>query len=270
MAKPIIRWAGGKAKLAPQILAMMPERFGTLIEPFMGGAAVSLAMGNGHRIRLNDINPELVITYDQVGFRLRQVVSVLARWENSKEEYLRIRAMDWTRLTAAEIAARFIYLNKLAVKGLYRVNKSGGFNVPYDHTADKKEVIDMPTLTAAAEIFAKADITCGSFKNAMLSAEPGDVVFCDPPYVPFSKNGFVNYSATGFTEEDHKALASLVKELHENGVHVIVTNSNTPLVRELYKDFPTTEVCTRNSMNTSGSGASSYTEVIVDATIRGT
>lgn len=254
--------------MAPTILSMLPEKFGTLIEPFAGGAAVSLASGHGKFI-LNDINMELIVTYEMVAFKLDEVIRILRIWENSPEEYTKVRSMYWPDLPAPWIAARFIYLNRLCVKGLYRVNKSGGFNVPYDHTSSKKLVVDEYVLRQASEVFKKAEVMCGDFVRAMGMAKPGDVVFCDPPYVPFSKNGFVNYSATGFNENDHAVLADKVKDLYRAGISVILTNSNTSLVRELYIDFPIVEVATRNNMNTSGRGESSYTELVVDARVGG-
>lgn len=248
------------------ILSRFPSQFGTLIEPFAGGAAVSLASGRD-RIVLNDINPELIITYEMVAFKLSQVISQLNAWGTSREDYLAIRSMTWTSMMPVQIAARFIYLNKLGVKGLYRVNKKGGFNTPYDHTASGKRIVDLPTLQAASEIFQRIEISCGHYSRVMDRALPGDLIFCDPPYVPFSKNGFVNYSATGFSEDDHRELAECVKRCRARGVHVILTNSDTPLVRELYKDLPIIEIITKNSMNTSKAGDKSYVELMINGVI---
>lgn len=138
----------------------------------------------------------------------------------------------------AEAAARTIYLNRTCYNGLYRVNKKGQFNVPYGKYKNPK-ICDTEALHAASQALRKADIVCGDYFLVLEHyAQPGDFIFLDPPYLPISEySDFKRYTKEQFYEEDHVELAKQVMRLHEKGCHVILTNSNHPLVHELYAPF---------------------------------
>lgn len=176
--------------------------------------------------------------YRQVAGQVDGVIAHLNKYENTSEMFYAVRGLDYSRLSEVEAAARTIYLNKTCFNGLYRVNKKGQFNVPFGKYANPK-ICDIDTLYAASEALKKAEIVCGDyFKILQHYAQPDDFIFLDPPYLPVSQYAdYKRYTKEQFYEEDHIELAKVVKQLHELGCHIILTNSNHPLVHELYAPF---------------------------------
>ena len=185
-----------------------------------------------------DSNPELINMYRQVADHVDDVIECLKMYENTSEMFYLVRGQDWTKLPKAEAAARIIFLNKTCFNGLYRVNKKGQFNVPFGKYKNPK-ICDENGLRAASEILKKAEIICGDYLLVLEHyAQPGDFIFLDPPYLPISDySDFKRYTKEQFYEEDHVELAKMVMTLHERGCYVILTNSNHPLVHELYAHF---------------------------------
>ncbi|MCP4217680.1 MAG: Dam family site-specific DNA-(adenine-N6)-methyltransferase [bacterium] len=235
--KPILKWAGGKQQLLPQLLPAIPREYGTYLEPFIGGGALLFAL-NPDKAIIADSNPELVNLYTTAALYTEELIEALKDFKIDKESFYEVRARDTATLSDIEKAARTIYLNKTCFNGLYRVNKDGGFNVPYgDH---KNPRICAPDeLRAAAEVLRKCSIIEGDYKAVLKEhAKEGDFVFLDPPYLPISKYAdFKRYTKEQFYEEDHTDLANEVRRLHELGCYVLLTNSNHPLVHELYDGF---------------------------------
>ena len=185
-----------------------------------------------------DSNPELINMYRQVADHVDDVIECLKMYENTSEMFYLVRGQDWTKLPKAQAAARTIFLNKTCFNGLYRVNKKGQFNVPFGKYKNPK-ICDENGLRAASEILKKAEIICGDYLLVLEHyAQPGDFIFLDPPYLPISDySDFKRYTKEQFYEEDHVELAKMVMTLHERGCYVILTNSNHPLVHELYAHF---------------------------------
>ena len=251
--KPILKWAGGKTQLLDELLPRVPSSYGRYIEPFFGGGALFFALLPDDAI-IADSNPELINVYRQVADNVDEVIDCLSKYVNTSEAFYSARSLDWENLSKAEAAARTIYLNRTCYNGLYRVNKKGGFNVPYGRYSNPK-ICDPEALRVASAALKRAKILCGDYFLVLDHyAQPGDFVFLDPPYLPISENAdFKRYTKEQFYKEDHIELAKMVKQLHERGCHVILTNSNHPLVHELYGAFDIDVVPTKRHISCNGS-----------------
>ena len=201
-----------------------------------------------------DSNPELINMYRQVAANVDEVIQYLKKYENTSEMFYTVREQEWSQLPKAEAAARTIFLNRTCFNGLYRVNKQGKFNVPYGKYANPK-ICDEDGLKAASEALKKAEILCGDYLLVLDHyAQPGDFVFLDPPYLPISEYAdFKRYTKEQFYEEDHIELAKIIMRLQERGCHIILTNSNHPLVHELYAPFTIDVIQTKRHISCNGS-----------------
>jgi DNA adenine methylase len=275
-AKPFIKWAGGKTKLLPTLLSIFPSKVHGYYEPFIGGGSVFYAMTAANRFDrafLNDWNKELVNCYRVVrGFPEELMTFLRAREVEYAEapatmfEAFRnlndYRANLWKG--PIERAGLFIFLNKSCFNGLHRVNKKGQFNVPWG----KKPTItsfDQDNILACSEALGGTTmLRDGDFAAAVETAEPGDLVYFDPPYVPLNPTAnFTSYTEVGFGLADQQRLASLYRQLSDRGVAVVLSNSDTPLVRELYQGFDLREVQVKRAINSKGEGRGAVGELIV-------
>lgn len=252
LAKPILKWAGGKTQMLGDLLPKVPSSYGKYIEPFFGGGAMFFAL-QPERAVIADSNPELINLYRQVADHVDDVICQLKKYENTQEMFYAVREQDWTMLPEAEAAARTIFLNKTCFNGLYRVNKKGQFNVPFGKYKNPR-ICDEEGLKAASAALKKAEIVCGDYLLVLEHyAQPGDFIFLDPPYLPISEySDFKRYTKEQFYEEDHVELAKMVKTLHERGCYVILTNSNHPLVHELYAPFTIDVIQTKRHISCNG------------------
>lgn len=235
------------------LLPKVPSSYGRYIEPFFGGGAMFFALQPENAI-IADSNPELINMYRQVAANVDEVIQYLKKYENTSEMFYTVREQEWTQLPKAEAAARTIFLNRTCFNGLYRVNKQGKFNVPYGKYANPK-ICDEDGLKAASEALKKAEILCGDYLLVLDHyAQPGDFVFLDPPYLPISEYAdFKRYTKEQFYEEDHIELAKIIMRLQERGCHIILTNSNHPLVHELYAPFTIDVIQTKRHISCNGS-----------------
>jgi DNA adenine methylase len=246
-ATPFLKWVGGKGKLERALSAWYPPGVELMrhVEPFMGGGALFFARAP-QRALLCDINRDLVQTYVSVRDELSVVVRHLKRLAQAhgEESYYQVRERYNARAhkTLAERAALFIYLNKTCFNGLYRVNKSGHFNVPMGRYA-KPAIADVDTLSAASQRLARADIRCAPFEALIAEAKPGDFVYLDPPYEPVSRTAnFTAYASDGFTQADQTRLRDIFRELDRRGSKLMLSNSDVPFIRELYRGYQIDEV----------------------------
>lgn len=262
--KPIMKWAGGKTQMLKDILPQVPEYPGKYIEPFFGGGALYFSQEPENAV-IADSNPELINMYVQVANSVDAIIEILKTYENTEEVFYNIRAFDWTQLTPVEAAARTIYLNKTCFNGLYRVNRKGQFNTPFGRYKNPK-ICDENLLRSVSDLLKKATIICGDYLDVLKQyAMPGDFVFLDPPYIPVSEYAdFKRYTKEQFYENDHRNLAEEVKRLQKLGCYVILTNSNHPLVHELYADFEIQIVDTKRAISSKGSSRKGK-DVIVKA-----
>lgn len=236
-----------------ELLPRVPSSYGRYIEPFLGGGALFFAL-QPERAVIADSNPELINLYRQVSSHVEDVVCCLQKYENTSEMFYYVRSLDWTCLSGPEAAARTIYLNKTCFNGLYRVNKKGQFNVPYGRYK-KPKICDAKALYAASYALQKADIICGDYILVLARyAQPGDLLFLDPPYLPvYGYSEFTKYTKKQFDVEEHLKLAKAVRILHERGCFILLTNSNHPIVRKLYEPYQVDVIQTKRDITCHGS-----------------
>ncbi len=261
-ARPFIKWVGGKRQLLPELVARMPKEFGTYHEPFVGGGALFFEVRPKMAV-LSDVNVRLVRTYRGVRDNVNEVIRLLKTYPHDKPFFLRMREQDIDAGTDAEVAAWFIYLNKTCFNGLYRVNKKGGFNVPFGDFKNPT-ICDEDNLRACSEALQTTRIVCGDFSGVLLRASPGDFVYMDSPYVPLSAtSSFTSYTEKGFGPDDQKLLRDVAVKLKQRSAHVLLSNSSAGMVRELYKDFVVEEVMAKRSVNCQGAGRGNIAELLI-------
>ncbi|WP_229711380.1 Dam family site-specific DNA-(adenine-N6)-methyltransferase [Pectinatus frisingensis] len=260
--KPLLKWAGGKTQLLKEIIPRMPRQYKNYIEPFIGGGALFFAVQPSNGI-IADSNAELINVYQQVSSHVEDVIHYLERYENTEEMFYAVRRQEWQGLPPAEAAARMIYLNHTCFNGLYRVNKKGKFNVPFGHYK-KPNICNADNLRAAAQVLQKVKIVCSDYLQVLSKyAKFGDFVFLDPPYIPVSKYAdFKRYTKRQFGKQDQVNLADKVKDLQDIGCSIILTNSNHPMVHELYHDFKIDIVPAKRYISCNGQGRNGEDTII--------
>ena len=254
---PFVKWAGGKNQLLDKLHNRVPNSYGTYYEPFIGGGALLLNERPKKAI-ISDVNEQLINTYLQLKADPRAVIRAVKRLDEGicdKDYYLVTREAYNKKIQAheldAECAALMIWINKHCFNGLYRVNGKGLFNVPYNNKQTGNS-IDEANLMSIGYFLenSNVDILCQDFEITCDSAQAGDFVYFDSPYIPVSETAnFTDYTKDGFTYEDHVRLAELYKRLADRGVKVMLSNHDVPLVYELYDGFKIENVDVRRSIN---------------------
>jgi DNA adenine methylase len=248
-ARPFVKWAGGKQALASELVRAFPRTFKTYFEPFLGGGSVFFTLLPA-KSRLSDSNKWLIETFVTVRDHYAAVAKQLDSLTNTREEFLRIRGIDPSGLDSIRKAAHFIYLNKTCFRGLFRVNRHGKFNVPYGNY--QRRYYDKDELSTAAGVLRGAALTADDFENAVATADRGDFVYFDPPYLKLGGySDFNRYTATQFRESDHRRLASVCASLSERGVLWALSNSDTDTIRQLYKRWNVCTIQARREINLS-------------------
>lgn len=260
--RPPIKWAGGKGRLIPQYEPLFPTRFNTYHEPFLGGGAVFFHL-RPERAILIDNNPELINFYLVVRDRLEELLSDARKHRNEAEYYYRVRAMDPEAMDSVARASRFLFLNKTAYNGLWRVNRQGRHNVPFGRYRNPK-IVDEENLRLVSEALKKARILLADFSEVLCFAKAGDFVYFDPPYHPLSETAnFTDYTAESFGPEDQKRLAAVFGELDSRGCLVMLSNSDTPFIHELYKGYDVRVVYAKRSINCLAEGRGPISELVI-------
>ena len=265
-ASPIIKWAGGKRQLLPELKSRLPQSYNRYFEPFIGGGALffDLAPENAY---ISDVNEELINLYKTVRNNLPELISDLSVHQNLPEYYSQIRALDRTQeysmLSNVKRASRFIYLNKTCFNGLYRVNSKGFFNVPFGRYQNPK-LLDKENLYTAANILKQTQIECATFDNILNFVKKNDFVYFDPPYIPLTEtSSFTSYSKENFATKDHLALKNLCDKLDCLGVKFMLSNSDTPKSRELYSSYKIDKIYANRFINSKSTGRGKISEIIV-------
>jgi len=231
--KPFLRWAGGKQWLAHKLARLIPVHDHTYYEPFLGGGSLFFAACPNRAI-LGDINERLIGTYQILRDRPKDLILILSQWENDEETYYKVRTTEYK--DDLWQAAQFIYLNKTCWNGLYRVNRQGGFNVPFGY--NNRKVFDGTHLLEASEVLQNAKVIYCDFEQLLKTATAGDFVYLDPPYtVLHSRNGFRQYNEKLFSWQDQVRLADTARELAHRGCLVVISNADNEEVLSLYPDF---------------------------------
>lgn len=246
---PFVKWAGGKQSLASTIVSFFPDpsTVDTYYEPFLGGGSIFLAYAPRKAV-LNDSNKWLIDTYRAIRDDWAKVAELLEPMPNTKEDYLHIRSQDPWSMNLHTRAVTFIYLNKTCFRGLFRVNRKGQFNVPWG--AYNRRYFDPSNLRAVSEALTDVELRSTDFELAICCIEDPDFVYFDPPYHPIGGySDFRRYTPDQFREPDHIRLACLCSELDKRGIRWVVSNSNTPFIRELYREFHIHEIEARREIN---------------------
>jgi DNA adenine methylase len=267
VAAPIIKWVGGKTKLLPELLARMPPHYERYFEPFVGGAALFFRAAP-RRAVLADSNSDLIGLYTVIAGDVDAVIGKLElhRAAHDSRHYYETRAR-WNdpgaAWSAADRAAAFIYLNKTCFNGLWRVNRAGGFNVPIGRYTDPPICVP-ETLRAAQAALARATLRCTDYRGAIEDAGRGDFIYFDPPYDPVTTTAnFTSYTAGSFGPDDQRALADTARTLVARGCRVMLSNSDTPFVRSLYRGFRIDRVKCVRAINSNAARRGAVDEVIV-------
>lgn len=265
-AKPFVKWAGGKAQLLSELAKFIPQYFNNYFEPFLGGGAFFFFIQQNHSNRsyLSDLNEELINLYKVVQNNVTDLINELKLYINTKDYYYETRNKEYSiENMKIENAARFIYLNKTCYNGLYRVNSNGKFNVPFGHY--KNPVIcDEENLHAASLALQNCLVQVNSYEDAIAEAKRDDFLYFDPPYHPLSKtSNFTSYTKSGFAEKDQEQLSKVFVELNTRGCKVMLSNSESPKIRELYAGFHFHTVQASRAINCKAEGRGKITELII-------
>jgi len=297
--RPLLKWAGGKRQLLPILANYYPQKFSRYIEPFMGSAAVFFDLLNSGRLArraivLADVNPDLIGCYRMLRDRPEAVIRALnglARGYRigGTDHYYEVRDTRFNPLRAAlqarasapgdvadmytpGLAAMLIFLNRTGFNGLFRLNRSGGFNVPAGRYTNPR-ICDEAHLRSVAAALATPGVTIAlqSFDRTLDDAGAGDFVYCDPPYAPLSRtSSFANYTADGFTAFDQRRLQQKVVAACKRGAFVVVSNSSAAEILNTYTapeaqraGLEVRPVSARRAINSKASSRGPINELII-------
>ncbi|PRR77418.1 Modification methylase DpnIIA [Clostridium liquoris] len=268
LAQPFLKWAGGKRQLLPELNKYIPLKYKTYYEPFVGAGAFLFDLQPKKAV-INDINSELINCYNVIKNSLDDLVEDLKRHEISSDYYYNIRELDrkpeFNELSAVQRASRIIYLNKTCFNGLFRVNSQGQYNVPYGNYKNPK-VLDEVVLKAVHNFLNSCDIIISNqdFEEVVRDAKKGDFIYFDPPYDPVSdSSSFTGYSLDGFSRDEQRRLKSVFDRLNKKGCFVLLSNSSTDFIKDLYKDYRIEIVSASRSINSNALKRGKVDEVLV-------
>jgi len=269
---PFLKWAGGKRQLIPQMKKYFPEKFNKYIEPLVGGGAVFFYLFRNNLIHndaiLIDNNNELINCYKTIEENLDQVINLLNKYKNEKDYYYEIRKKDrnleiYRNLTDIEKASRTIYLNKTCYNGLYRVNSKGQFNVPFGRYK-KPNYCDKENLKAASVALKSVKIIESSFESCLDYAEEGDFIYLDPPYHPLTKtSSFTSYTKEDFGIDAQKKLFEVFEKLDERRCKILLTNSYSEFILNLYKEYNKVIIKAKRAINCDASKRGVIKEILI-------
>lgn len=247
-----------------QLLPLFPKQYNNYYEPFLGGGAVFFSgIYVSHKAFLSDYNEEIINCYKVIRDDVDSLIKALALHRYEEKYYYSVRSTDPKSISVLHRAARTIFLNKTGFNGLYRVNKSGKFNVPFGKYVNPT-ICDKDNLIACSKELKGVDLFAGDFQQSTEFVRANDLVYFDPPYVPVSETcDFTSYTKNGFGEKEQKRLALEFDRLAKLGAHVLLSNSDTPLVRELYKGHEIVEVQASRNINSKGAKRGKVGEVVV-------
>lgn len=267
MAKPFLKWAGGKGQLIGELSLRLPTEFNRYFEPFIGGGAFFFSLAP-KKATIADSNAELASVYEVVRDDVDALIEDLQKHVNDKDYYYAQRALDrdqeaYQRLSKVQRASRFIYLNKTCFNGIYRVNSKGENNVPFGGYKNPN-ICDPVNLRACSKALEGVTVYAGDFTRVSSKIKKGDLVYLDPPYVPLSSTAsFTSYTADGFSNFDHQRLKQFCDEIHAKGAYFIVSNSYTDAVLELYGSYEVDTVMASRFINADAAGRGKVKEVLV-------
>ncbi|HHK6338563.1 TPA: DNA adenine methylase, partial [Streptococcus pneumoniae] len=268
--QPFTKWTGGKRQLLPVIRELIPKTYNRYFEPFVGGGALFFDLAPKDAV-INDFNAELINCYQQIKDNPQELIEILKVHQeyNSKEYYLDLRSADRDEridmMSEVQRAARILYMLRVNFNGLYRVNSKNQFNVPYGRYKNPK-IVDEELISAISVYINnnQLEIKVGDFEKAIVDVRTGDFVYFDPPYIPLSEtSAFTSYTHEGFSFADQVRLRDAFKRLSDTGAYVMLSNSSSALVEELYKDFNIHYVEATRTNGAKSSSRGKISEIIV-------
>jgi DNA adenine methylase len=280
--RPFVKWAGGKGQLLAQFDPFWPATFRGYVEPFVGGGAVFFHLYRQGRLNgpstgpraspvvLNDASAELMLCYEIIRDDLEGLQVALRRHEPHRldaDYYYAVRAWDrgpdFARRPAVGRAARTLFLNRTCYNGLYRVNRQGHFNVPFGRYKDPR-IVDEANLRAVSDALQGVNLHSDDFERCLEWATAGDLVYLDPPYDPLSATAsFTSYTSAAFDEDEQRRLADVYRRLGAAGCRVMLSNSDTALIRELYAGYRIKVLQARRAISSKGSGRGAIPELLI-------
>ena len=265
---PFLKWAGGKRQLLTEIRKYLPKNFTTYYEPFLGGGAVLFDLQPSKAI-VNDINSDIINVYNVIKNDLDELIEDLGTHKNEHDYFYYIRELDradnFNEMSKIKKASRIIFLNKTCYNGLFRVNSQGQFNVPFGKYK-KPNIVNEITLKSISNYLNKNNITIlnTDFVDSVKNIRKNGFVYFDPPYDPISdSSSFTGYTLNGFDKEEQIRLKKLCDRLDNKGCKFLLSNSATPFILDLYKDYEIIMVKASRTINSIGSGRGKIDEVLV-------
>ena len=271
--KPFVKWVGGKRQLMQVLEDNFPKQFGTYHEPFLGGGAVMFNLLSKEPklpCSVSDFNSDLILAYVTIRDKLGKLIESLENHsknyhKDSSEYYYEIRKQEPKQ--QIEKVSRLIFLNRTCFNGLYRVNKKGQFNVPLGRYTNPN-IINKENLTAVSKVLhsEKIEISCRGFEAVLGDIKKGDLVYFDPPYQPISSTAnFTSYTHRDFTEKDLEKLVDLANHLNSKGCHVLLSNSNSKIVKDLFSEnhWSISEIAVNRAINSDSKKRTGHKEIII-------
>ena len=266
---PVLKWAGGKRQLLDTLIPLVPKDYSVYCEPFVGGGALFFAL-QPQSACINDVNHELIRVYTVIKNDVDALIEQLKQFQNNKDQFYEIRSWDrnkdkYTHLSDIEKAARIIYLNKTCFNGLFRVNASGEFNVPFGNYANPN-IVNEPVLRAISFYFNNSEIVFNAVDYAEILKNLPDnaFVYLDPPYDPVSVTAnFTSYTKDGFSRDEQIKLRKCCDELNERGIKFILSNSATDFICDQYSKYNIEIISSKRLVGADASKRGRIQEVIV-------
>ncbi len=270
--KPFVKWAGGKRQLMSELEKNFPTKFGTYLEPFLGGGAVMFDLLTKEptlKCNVSDLNSDLVLSYVTIRDRLEKLIESLENHsknyhKDSTGYYYEVRNQE--PKNQIEKVSRLLFLNKTCFNGLYRVNSKGKFNVPLGRYTNPN-IVNKENLQAVSKTLqsGKIKISCRDFSSIIKDAKKGDFVYFDPPYQPVSDTAnFTSYTHRDFTEDDLERLADLANQLNSKGCNVMLSNSNSKTVKKMFSSgWKIKEIKANRAINSNSQKRTGHKEIII-------
>lgn len=275
-AKPFIKWVGGKGKLILELEKYFPKEFNRYYEPFVGGGALFFYLKQSKDISfssINDINSKLITAYKQIQQNPEKLISLLKNIETEykklslieQEKYFYKMRENYNKENIDELttAAYLIFLNKTCFNGMYRENSKGEYNIPF---GDQKNptICDEENILAVSKRLKNTEITSQPFEKSIENCQKGDFIYFDPPYYPINvTSSFTSYSKSTFDQKEQEKLRNVFANLAKKSCFVMLSNSNTPFINDLYKDFHINYLYAARSINSKGDKRGKIKEVVV-------
>lgn len=264
-----VKWAGGKTQLLEQFSELYPQKFNRFFEIFLGSGAVFFNIKqkfSPSQSFLFDINEDLINTFKLVRDHVEELIPLLREHrdkDNNREYFNKQREQFNTMKSGLEKAAIFIYLNKTCFNGLYRVNSEGKFNVPFGKYK-KPAILQETKLRMASKLLQNSELLVANFAEAMKRAKENDFVYMDPPYFPLTKTAsFTSYQKDSFLEEEQRQLVKEFQQLDKRGCLLMLSNSDTQFIRELYEGYKIHTVKARRAINRIGTKRGKINEIVI-------